>query len=411
MSETRSVCSPFDWTGRDLTQHRDWILELTGTEIDELEEAARTTLDRELPGLGREDFALPELDIRLSDMRDAVVDGIGLALVRGLPVDRWPRQVAARAFWAIGTRIGKAVCQNPVGHMLGHVKDIGVDAEDRTGAATSPPPTCRSTRISERKSSASSACQPAKSGGLSGVVGAGAIWNALVERRPDLAAELTRPFHIDRRGEETGDQKPYYVMPIFMPTGERMAINYVRRFIESGQRHDDVPALTARQREAMDLLDTVAAEPDLRLDMDFRPGDIQWVNNMTTLHTRTAYEDWPDMARRRHLYRLWLCVPDGWAVPDPSTPDMGPTPEPAALAGWVLPSGVRPNAPLGCGRLGGVIPAGLPGLVPGTPGSLPIADGAGFRLEPGRQPRTRMRSQFRRHQNPAPLRPPALGGP
>ena len=346
MSETRSVGSPFDWTGRDLTQRRDWILELTGTEIDELEEAAQITLDRELPSLGREDFALPELDIRLRDMRDAVVDGIGLALVRGLPVDRWPRQVAARAFWAIGTRIGKAVCQNPVGHMLGHVKDIGVNAEDpnRRGyqsAANLPFHTDIGAEI------VGLFClQPAKSGGLSGVVGAGAIWNALVGRRPDLAAELTRPFHIDRRGEETGDQKPYYIMPIFMPTGERMAINYVRRFIESGQRHDGVPSLTARQCEAMDLLDTVAADPDLRLHMDFRPGDIQWVNNMTTLHTRTAYEDWPDMARRRHLYRLWLCVPDGWAVPEPFYARHGADPGTGRPRGLVLPSDVRPNAPL-----------------------------------------------------------------
>ena len=28
------------------------------------------------------------------------------------------------------------------------------------------------------------------------------------------------------------------------------------------------------------------------------------------MHTRTAYEDWPDINRRRHLWRLWLSVPD-----------------------------------------------------------------------------------------------------
>ena len=40
--------------------------------------------------------------------------------------------------------------------------------------------------------------------------------------------------------------------------------------------------------------------------MDFRPGDIQILNNHVTVHTRTAFEDWPEPERKRHLMRLWL---------------------------------------------------------------------------------------------------------
>jgi hypothetical protein len=29
------------------------------------------------------------------------------------------------------------------------------------------------------------------------------------------------------------------------------------------------------------------------------------------LHGRTGFEDWPEIARRRHLYRLWVEV-QGW---------------------------------------------------------------------------------------------------
>jgi len=28
------------------------------------------------------------------------------------------------------------------------------------------------------------------------------------------------------------------------------------------------------------------------------------------MHTRTAFEDWPEPERRRHLWRLWLAAPD-----------------------------------------------------------------------------------------------------
>ena len=32
-------------------------------------------------------------------------------------------------------------------------------------------------------------------------------------------------------------------------------------------------------------------------------------------HARTAFKDWPDPGRRRHLLRLWLSLPDGIELP------------------------------------------------------------------------------------------------
>jgi hypothetical protein len=35
-------------------------------------------------------------------------------------------------------------------------------------------------------------------------------------------------------------------------------------------------------------------------------GDMQFINNYTTLHARTAFEDYPEPERRRLMVRLWL---------------------------------------------------------------------------------------------------------
>ncbi len=43
--------------------------------------------------------------------------------------------------------------------------------------------------------------------------------------------------------------------------------------------------------------------------MHFEPGDIQLISNHTILHARTAYEDWDEPSRKRHLLLLWLSVP------------------------------------------------------------------------------------------------------
>jgi hypothetical protein len=47
----------------------------------------------------------------------------------------------------------------------------------------------------------------------------------------------------------------------------------------------------------------------------FIPGDIQFLHNHTILHARSAYEDWPEGERKRHLLRLWLSPPGARPLP------------------------------------------------------------------------------------------------
>jgi hypothetical protein len=44
--------------------------------------------------------------------------------------------------------------------------------------------------------------------------------------------------------------------------------------------------------------------------MNFQPGDMQFLKNALILHARTAYDDWPEPERKRHLLRLWLSARD-----------------------------------------------------------------------------------------------------
>jgi hypothetical protein len=64
--------------------------------------------------------------------------------------------------------------------------------------------------------------------------------------------------------------------------------------------------LSARQIDALDLFDALTNDPALHFTMALEPGDMQFVHNHVLLHDRTAFEDWAEPARRRHLLRLWL---------------------------------------------------------------------------------------------------------
>ncbi len=332
------------WRGPELAARDDWIHTFSATEIAALGAAADLAADRDIATLRAADFALPALDPVLARIRADIVDGRGFALLRGLPVAEWPRARTARVFWAIGTRIGVPVTQNRVGNLLGHVTDVGGDADHpnqrgHQSADSLPFHTDIGAEI------VGLLClHGARSGGESGLVSAAALWNELVAERPDMAETLTHPFHFDRRGEEVAGQDPWYAMPVFMPADGRVVANYVPRFIRSAQRFEQLPRLTGRQREAIDLVQTLADDPRFKLEMDFRPGDIQLVNNLVLLHGRTAYEDGPD--RKRHLLRLWLSVPDGWPMPEDFHSRYGTDPLTGRPQGINLPPGVTFNAPL-----------------------------------------------------------------
>ena len=91
--------------------------------------------------------------------------------------------------------------------------------------------------------------------------------------------------------------------------GAKLETFFIGWYIRNAQLADSVPKLTGAQRELLEVYEGIANDPALYLDMHFRPGDVQWLRNAFVLHKRTAYEDFPEPERKRHLLRLWLSTP------------------------------------------------------------------------------------------------------
>ena len=98
--------------------------------------------------------------------------------------------------------------------------------------------------------------------------------------------------------------------PVCAERGGGLNTFFIPWYIRRAQDLPDVPPMTAEQQAAIALVETVANDAALYLDMDFLPGDIQLLKNSVILHKRTAYEDWDEAERKRHLLRLWLSAPD-----------------------------------------------------------------------------------------------------
>lgn len=305
-----AVASAAAWRGSELARDSAWIHTLSSSELAAIEPLLDTLhrSGRARETLTRADVPLGALAPAVAAWRETLARGRGFVLVRGLPVGSLSDEEAATVYWALGLHLGTPVPQNFDGELLTDVRDIGAD------------PTDPSTRLYKTRAEQDFhtdgadvigllCLRGAKSGGESRIVSSVTVYNEIVRRRPDLAAVLFRDFHWHYY-EPQMPAPTYFVRPICAERGGGLNTFFIPWYIRRAQEIPDVPPLTAEQRAALELVEATANDPSLYLDMEFRPGDIQLLKNSVILHKRTAYEDWDEPARRRHLLRLWLSAPD-----------------------------------------------------------------------------------------------------
>ena len=338
------IKGPSAWIGADLARRpEEWTYCLSPADIAESEAAVAGVAGRDIASINRSDFVLPRLGPVLDGLRDEILNGRGFVLLRGLPVDGRPIAESAAAYWGIGTYLGHARSQNAKGHVLGHVRDMGLRTDD---------PRVRIYQTTERQNFHTDSCdivgllclKTAKSGGLSSLTSSMSIYNEMAARRPDLLRLLFVPFATDRRGEVPEGKNPWFDIPVYNDYQGYLSVIYAPHYVRSAQRFPEARRLTDDDLEALEMFDRLAEDTKLRLDMALQPGDMQFAHNHTILHDRTAFEDWPEPERKRHLLRLWLAAPGARPLPPVYAERYGSV-EVGDRGGIICP-GTRLHAPL-----------------------------------------------------------------
>lgn len=308
------IVDPAGWEPQDIVAADDWIYTLDDTDIGEIAAAADAAVAQDIDpaAITRNTFPLPHFASVMADVRRELQDGRGVVVLRGLPVAAMGREHAARAFLGIGAHLGTAVSQNAFGHLLGHVRDFGKNYDD---------PRFRGYQSNAALGFHCDHCdyvgllcmQTSQSGGESRIASAVTLYNRMLATRPDLVAVLCRDFYFTRHGEVPAGKPQWYRQPVFSFHDGYFSARGVSAYIRKAQGLPGVPPFTSEQEEAMALyvhtVDACAA------DIPFAVGDIQLLHNHVMLHSRRAFTDWPDVARRRHLYRLWLKDDAGRPLP------------------------------------------------------------------------------------------------
>lgn len=253
--------------------------------------------------------AIEALDGAFDQARAALGDGIGVVILSGF--ERLDGERQRVAFQRACSAFGELMAQDSSGTVVRQVRDRGMAlgegpsgryADTRGGEnlhtdgaeAPLPPP----------DNFALLCIRPAVAGGDLVVVPV----EEIVERIPtELTAVLREPFHFDRRGDEDPGEAPTTLKPvIFDGEDGRLCITYLRRYIDLGHERAEVPSLTPEQTTALDALDGLLADPEVRRTDRLKTGELALFDNRRMLHGRTEFVDHAQPEQRRLLLRTWI---------------------------------------------------------------------------------------------------------
>ncbi len=306
----QQIDEPVAWMGNTLAP-ADGLVVLRDSCIDELDAVARLLEDNPVPTLALrpDDFALSACRDVMADVRRQLDTGQGFALIDRLPADRYSRRVMTALYWLLASMVARPVSQKWEGRMIYDVRDTG----KKPGNGVRPDitnveqnfHTDNSYNLCPPDFVALLCLQTAKEGGISRIVSFPAVHNEMLRRHPDLLPRLYRSFYFDRQREHAPDDDMTLQHPLFEYDGNRLSARLSRFQVMNGYKLSG-ETLDPEGAAALEALETIMNEPEFGKEFFFEPGQIQIVDNLRCGHKRTAFRDYDEPHRKRHLVRLWL---------------------------------------------------------------------------------------------------------
>ncbi|KAJ4340585.1 hypothetical protein N0V95_007460 [Ascochyta clinopodiicola] len=322
-----ALAGPMTWRGAELNPSR-YVIELPRAEVDNIRAAV---VGFKLLGLPRGEISqrtfllAANLARKLSTISKELHEGSGVVVLRGLEAARFNDEEAVIAFAGVCSYIApERATDSYANQTLSHVRDatkevVPVWAKD-IGLAGSKI-TAAMDFHSDRFSGDILALHVRDEGGAG--IGGGqyiasfwAIYNELLRTEPEVLetmAESDWPFELKQK-----DQAPYLELgpTLFFSRGKPICQLVKAPLLGSSriQRDPSMPKVSGKQLHAMHAVQDLAKQLSIRLDR--KQGDIQFINNLSIMHAREAYQGTNGKASTRHLLRMFLRDPENaWNKP------------------------------------------------------------------------------------------------
>lgn len=305
------VTGPIAWAAETMLAD-EGMVRLPDDCIVELLVVAEMLLKNPLPveALRPEDFDLPLTTALMAAVRETLETGIGFAIIDRLPLGEVGPEIATKLYWLLMALIARPVAQKWNGKMFDDIVDTGVKTAPGNGVRASKTNQGQGYHTDNAfnlpPDHVSLFCiRPAQKGGESGIVSFASVFNRLLDEAPQVIPRLYQPFYFDRQNEHAPGESPISQSPVLTNDGDSVAIRVSMRLIPQGYAVAGV-AMDPATLAAIDALKQITERPTLSRAFSFEPGQIQVLNNRRIGHRRTAFTDWPEPERRRHLVRIWM---------------------------------------------------------------------------------------------------------
>ena len=313
---------PAVWKGSDFAGSDDWIVRLSAQDIDELNTALAAIEPKKIPvqETGAAEFPLPELGKKLKSLAKQLESGRGFGVVRGVPIDTYSEESLKILSWGMCSYFGPGIPQSHQGDWINHV----IDLSDQTSA-----PRPEFDHIIKRKTLRTNhgggeldfhtdttdifalfCLRNAKSGGVSRLVSSAMVHNQILAEKPDYVKALYDGYHyMSQTDDNVGrtDKVSSKRVPVFTRKGDTVQGYYISQVVQRAIDHGGV-TYNSVEDDARHELQRIAERPGVAHEFLLQPGDLLVVNNRAVMHARHDYEDFPEMDRRRHLFRLWMAT-------------------------------------------------------------------------------------------------------
>jgi hypothetical protein len=302
-----TVTGPMAWTGADLPSKEDVAFDLSPRNVAALQSILHATANKDRDEISPADARHPDLDDDLARLYQELMNGRGVCVVRGFPVEQHSVEELERIYWAFCTHLGYLVSNNSLGDRM-----VRVQEEVLPGGVQPARGTKSRAELAMHNDAAdilSLLCvYPAAEGGASQFASGPAAHNTILAERPDLLPVLYRGFPHHRRSEQYDDQPDVtpYDVPIFSQVDGRVCINFTYSSILPAM-HALGREFTAEETEAVELLRTVLIRQQIEVRLE--SGEAAVANNFAMCHSRSDFVSSTDPKRARCFLRAWMEVP------------------------------------------------------------------------------------------------------
>jgi len=310
------------WLGKDLVRTDDWIVRLSPATLEEIDASVSRLRGHNAydTPVARAEFPLTTMADDLARMRQEIATGRGFFVFRGLDKERYSDNELGLIFRGFGAHFGHDLTQSAFGDRLGDIRDISdilVERSKRRGYQSGGFQTAHTDPSGEVGIVAMLSLKMATSGGESLIASAHTVHNMLLDWCPDLLEEFYKGFVL-RRPEADAERmgRPPLIgnVPSFCYENGWLNCDFQHGYVRRAVEHGDT-TISAKQEAALGAFVAISNHPDVMLKMMLKPGDFQFINNRTILHGRAEFEDHEAKDQRRHLYRLWINVPEWPRMP------------------------------------------------------------------------------------------------